>query len=161
MVRILIFQLTGMLWRPVVDSGRIVLHLLWFVICMQGFVCVVTFRLSMLSCKSIVLYTYLLPYSMEQSLSWEAKRSSAKKFSAFHGTRKYIAAFSRAHHLSLTWARSIQSLPPPNHPTSWNSILISSLLRLDLPSGSFPQVYPPSLINIAERIHSQWHERSN
>ena len=45
-------------------------------------------------------------------------------------------------HLSLSWARSIQSMPP--HPTSWRSILIlSSHLRLGLPSGSFLQVSPP------------------
>ena len=43
---------------------------------------------------------------------------------------------------SLSWASSIQSIPL--HPTSWRSILIlSSHLRLGLPSGSFPQVSPP------------------
>jgi hypothetical protein len=30
--------------------------------------------------------------------------------------------FTRAHHLSLSWARAIQSMPSP-HPTSWKSIL--------------------------------------
>ena len=39
--------------------------------------------------------------------------------------------------LFLSWASSIQSIPP--HPTSWRSILIlSSLLRLGLQSGFFP-----------------------
>ena len=39
--------------------------------------------------------------------------------------------------MSLSWASSIQSIPP--HPTSWRSILIlSSHLRLGLPSGFFP-----------------------
>jgi hypothetical protein len=50
-------------------------------------------------------------------------------------TRSWIAA-TRDRHLSLSWARSIQSMP---HPTSWRSILILS----SLPSGSFPQVSPP------------------
>ena len=44
-------------------------------------------------------------------------------------------------HLSLFWARSIQSMPL--HPTSWGSILIlSSHLRLGLPSGLFPSGVP-------------------
>jgi hypothetical protein len=35
-----------------------------------------------------------------------------KKFLAFHGTRRFITAFTSAHHLSLSWSRSIQSMPP-------------------------------------------------
>jgi hypothetical protein len=31
----------------------------------------------------------------------------------FYGTRRFITAFTRARHLSLTWARSIQSVSPP------------------------------------------------
>jgi len=66
-----------------------------------------------------------------------------KKFPAFHGTRRFITAFTRARHLSLSWANSIQSIPP--HPTSWRSILtLSSHLRLGLPSGPlrFPHQNP-------------------
>jgi hypothetical protein len=37
-----------------------------------------------------------------------------KNFPAFPGTRKFITAFTRAHHWSLSWARSIQS--PPSLP---------------------------------------------
>ena len=33
-----------------------------------------------------------------------------KKFPAFYGTRRFITASSSAHHLSLSWARSIQSI---------------------------------------------------
>jgi hypothetical protein len=52
-----------------------------------------------------------------------------KKFPAFYGTRRVITAFTRARHLSLSWARLIQSMPP--HPTSRRSILIlSSHLRV-------------------------------
>ena len=40
----------------------------------------------------------------------------------------------------LSWATSIQSIPP--HPTSWKSFLIfSSHLRLGLPSGLFPSYF--------------------
>ena len=60
-----------------------------------------------------------------------------KKFTAFYGTRRFITTFTSARHLSLSWARSIKSMPP--HPTSWRSILIlSSHLLLGFPSGVFP-----------------------
>ena len=46
-----------------------------------------------------------------------------------------------ARHLSLSWATSIQFIFP--HPTSWRSILIlSSHLRLGLPSDLFPSGFP-------------------
>jgi len=64
-----------------------------------------------------------------------------KKFPAFYGTRRFIAAFTSAGQLSISWVSSIQSILP--HPTSWRSILIlSSLLRLDLPSGLYPSGFP-------------------
>ena len=60
-----------------------------------------------------------------------------KKFPAFFGTRRFITAVTSARHLSLSWAISIQSIP--SHPISWRSTLIlSSHLRLGLPSGHFP-----------------------
>jgi hypothetical protein len=56
-----------------------------------------------------------------------------KKFPAFHGTRRFIAALTTLCHPSLFWASPIQSIYP--HPTSWRSILIlSTHLRLGLPS---------------------------
>ena len=65
-----------------------------------------------------------------------------KKFPAFHGTPRFISALTSVRHLSLSWASPIQSVYP--HPNSWRSILIlSTHLRLGLPSGSFPPVSPP------------------
>ena len=64
-----------------------------------------------------------------------------KKFPAFHGTRRFITVLTSVRHLSLSWARPIQSIYP--HPTSWRSILIlSTHLRLGLPSGLFPSGFP-------------------
>jgi len=64
-----------------------------------------------------------------------------KKFPAFHGTRRFITAFTSLRHPSLSWASPIQSIYP--HPTPWRSVLIlSTHLRLGLPSGLFPSGLP-------------------
>ena len=64
-----------------------------------------------------------------------------KKFPACYGTRKFITAFTSARHLSLSCARSIQSVTP--RPTSWRAIwILSSQLRLGLPNSLFPSGYP-------------------
>jgi hypothetical protein len=34
------------------------------------------------------------------------------KFPTFYGTEKFLTAFTSAHHLALSWARSNQSIPP-------------------------------------------------
>jgi hypothetical protein len=39
-------------------------------------------------------------------------RQLVKKFPAFYATRRFITAFTRARHLSLSWTVSIQSMPP-------------------------------------------------
>ena len=65
----------------------------------------------------------------------------AKKFPAFHGTRRFITALTSVRHLSLSWASPIQSIYP--HPTSWKSILIlSTHLHLGLTSGLLPSGFP-------------------
>ena len=64
-----------------------------------------------------------------------------KKFPAFHGTRRFITALTSVRHLALSWASPIQSICP--RPTSWRSVLIlSTHLRLGLPSGLLPSGFP-------------------
>jgi hypothetical protein len=87
--------------------------------------------------SSLLFLTHLLtPWS--RVLPEKLKRPKLlKKFPAFYGTRKFITVFTAVQHLSLSWARLIQSMPP--HPTSRRFILIlSSHLRLSLPSGLLP-----------------------
>jgi hypothetical protein len=69
-----------------------------------------------------------------------------KNFPTFYGTRSFITVFTRALYWSLSWARSIQSIPP--HPISLRSILIlSSRLRLGLPSGLFPSDFLTKILH--------------
>jgi len=50
---------------------------------------------------------------MEKSPSSEVKISSAsQKFPAIFGTRKFIFASTRAHHISISCARWLLSTPP-------------------------------------------------
>jgi len=70
-----------------------------------------------------------------------------KKFTAFHGTRRFITALTTVRQLSLSWASPIQSIYP--HPTSWRSVLILlTHLRLGLPSGLFPSDFPTKTLYI-------------
>ena len=82
------------------------------------------------------LLTYLLTYSMEQSPSWKANRFAASQEIPRLLWNPKVHYRMHKCHLSLSWASSIQSMPP--HPTSWRSILIlSSHMLLVLPSGIF------------------------
>ena len=87
------------------------------------------------------LFTYLLTPWSRILLEKPTGFQPVKKFPAFYGTRRLFTAVTNARYQSLSWASSIQSTP--SHPTSWRSILIlSSHLRLCLPSGLFPSDFP-------------------
>ena len=87
------------------------------------------------------LYTYLLTPWCRVLLEKLTGLQLVKKFPAFHGTPRFITALTSVRQLSLSWANPVQSIYP--HPTSWRSILIlSTHLRLGLPSGLFPSGFP-------------------
>ena len=66
----------------------------------------------------------------------QAESSPAStKIAAYYATRRFITLFVGSRHLSLSWARSIQSTP--SQPISLISIL-STYLRPGLPSYFFP-----------------------
>ena len=107
-------------------------------------------RMMRLTCKPSVklhkllnlnCYIYLLTPWCRVLLEKLTGLQLVKKFPAFHRTRRFITALTSVRHMSLSLANPIQSKYP--HPTSWRSILIlSTHLRLGLPSGLLPSSFP-------------------
>ena len=91
--------------------------------------------------RSIDITTYL-PTAWSRVLHEKLTGSAAsQEIPRIFRTRRFLTVLTSARQLSLSWANSIQSPQPP--PTSWRSILIlSSHLRLGLPSGLFPSGFP-------------------
>lgn len=82
--------------------------------------------------KTIITNSTKLNPSLEVT-----NRLATHEFSIFYVARKIITVFTRALYWTLSWARSTHSIPP--HPISLRYILmLSSHIRLVLPSGLFP-----------------------
>ena len=128
------FFLLKKIWFTILDSRAIKFHS--------------AFKACHSSRSVNITFTYLL-HGVESFLkSW-----LVKKFPAFYGTQRFITTFTSARQLSLSWASSIQSIPP--YPTAWrSSLILSSHLCLGLPSGLLPPgfptktLYPPLLYPI-------------
>jgi hypothetical protein len=95
-------------------------------------------------CRELITRTYLL--LEEQPIGQPLKNSPA-----FYGTRRFNTVFTRALHWSLSWATSIQSTP--SLPISLRSIwILSTQLRLGLPSGLLPSGFPTKCFKKTKRI---------
>jgi len=89
----------------------------------------------------VICNTYLLTPWCRVLLDKLTGLQLVKKFPAFHGIRRFITTLTSVRYLSLSWASPIQSIYP--HSTSWRYIIIlSTHLRLGLPSGLFPSGFP-------------------
>jgi hypothetical protein len=97
-----------------------------------------TYLYHLLVCTTY--FNFQLTYFIEQSPSWEANRSSVhQEIPLILWNPKVYYRIHKS--LSLSWARFMQSMRA--HPTSRRSILIlSSHLRLVLPSGLLPSGFP-------------------
>jgi hypothetical protein len=84
-----------------------------------------------------------LPNFMELSPSWEAASCATQTLPNSLRTRRFITVFTIPIHWSLSWARSIQSIPP--HPYL-RSILILPTHHLGLPNGLFPSGSPTNIL---------------
>jgi hypothetical protein len=92
---------------------------------------------------------------IELSPSREAACRSATQELTFYGTRRFITAFTWFLHWPLSWARSIQSIPPQT--ISVGSILIlSAHLRLGLHSGLCPSGFLPISYMHSSSPHSSY-----
>jgi hypothetical protein len=67
-----------------------------------------------------------------------------RNFPQYYGIRRFITVLTRALHRSLFWARSIQPIPP--NPISLRpTLILSTYLRLGLPSVLFPSECPTNI----------------
>ena len=102
--------------------------------------------------KLWILPTYLLTPWSRVLLEKLTGSAASQEIPCSFGTRRFITVLTSARHLSLSWVNSIQS--PPPLPTSWRSILIlSSHLRLGLPSGLFHSGAECSFLLLAASGH--------
>ena len=103
--------------------------------------CIMTFVMLSWRCILVYLLTYLLTYSMVQSPSWAANWFAASQ------EISRISRNPKVHYRTHKRTPPVSILGQPNpvhipNPTSGRSILISTHLRLGLPSGLFPSGFP-------------------
>jgi hypothetical protein len=131
--------------------------------------------LAHFNCNCVNYGTSTHIWSLTHSWSWALIEKLPivqllQNFPAFYGTRRLITVFTRALHWSLSWARSIQSIP--SHLISLRSILtLSTHLRLCLPSGLFHSGFPTNIpyaflfslhfLYMPCQSHFPWFDHSN
>ena len=106
--------------------------------------------------------TYLFTYLLANSITPWSRGLPEKlpgpqllsKFTAFYGTRRFITAFTTARHLSQSWARSNQPMPPHHFSKIHFNIILSSKPVVSSPQVSTPKhcmhlSSPPWLLFVA------------
>ena len=73
-----------------------------------------------------IIFIYLLTPQSRVLLEKLTGFQLVKKFPTFYGTRRFVTAFKSARHLSLSWASSIQSIPPSHFPKIHLNIILPS-----------------------------------
>ena len=109
--------------------------------------CVMTqnsaFLCTLLLLSALHLSTHTLTPHSTVLLEQLTGSQLVKKFPTFHRTRRFITAFTSARHLSLSWASSIQSIPPhiplPKDPSYYYPPIYAWVSQV----VSFFQVSPP------------------
>jgi hypothetical protein len=92
-----------------------------------------------------IQWTYLLTYGAEHFLRSCQLCSDSRNSQHFTEPKGSSSCPQESTNWSLSWARSIQSIP--SHPISLGSILIlSTHLRLGLPSGLFTSGFPNNIL---------------
>jgi hypothetical protein len=105
-----------------------------------------SYAINIQNCKKQICTPFQVLLQLTYLRSWALLEEPLtgqplKNFPASHATRRFNTVITRALQWSLSWALSIQSTP--SHPICLRSILIlSTHLRLDLPSGLFPSGFP-------------------
>jgi hypothetical protein len=95
---------------------------------------------------------YLLTHGAEPFLRSRQIVELLKNFPTFYGTRRFITVVTRALHWSLSWARSIQSIPSQIHfnivhpRTSCSSLLAFSPISYCIPLLPIRGTCPTHLI---------------
>jgi hypothetical protein len=108
--------------------------------------------ISMGFCLVWNVNTYLLTYLLTYLQTWVLLEKlpivqPLKNFPTFYGTQRFITVFTRALYWSLSWARSIKFIPL--HSISLRFILIlSTHVRLGLPSSLFPSGFPTNILKL-------------
>ena len=103
-----------------------------------------TYLLLLTSSALLTLLCYLLTPWSRVLLEKLTGSQLVQKFPAFYETRRFITAVTR--HLSLSWARSIQSIPLQSH--FLTIIILSCHLRFVLQSGLFSPGVPTKTLYI-------------
>jgi hypothetical protein len=98
-----------------------------------------------------LLKMFLIQHSLTHSWSWALleKLPTAQLLKNFYGTRRFITVFTRALHWSLSWARSIQSIP--SHPIS-----LAVRYKTEVYLGEFLTLYKCCVLESVISLMTAW-----